>query len=188
MPPSRRISLLALAVLNSCSTPLGPDRGDPKQFLVASPATFVCGSWRPAPPTELLGLFDVYFSSGPTASAKPAASKSIQRLVAAGATVVQKFRVDGVRAILPVSAAARVAARAIIAVRDVQVLEHPVDLGFNIPGKGGVILANGGRILWMAITIPDFSAIVPDAAIPRLWNDPDLRFLELNLPDCIGFQ
>ena len=187
MPPTRFVRVVALVVLSACSTPLGPDRGDPEQFLLAFPATFVCGSWRPVPPTEPLGLFDVYFSSGPTASAKPAASKSIERLVAAGATVVQKFRVDGVRAILPVSAVARIDARALIAVRDVQVTEHPVGLGFNISGKGSVILANGGRILWMASSIPDFFAIVPDAAIPHLWQDADLRFLELNLPDCIGF-
>lgn len=187
MPPTRLIPVFALAVLSSCSTPLGPNRGDPEQFLLAAPATFVCGSWRPAPPIEPLGLFDVYFSSGPSASAKPAASKSIQRLVAAGATVVQQFRVDGVRAILPISAAARIDARALIAVRDIQVTEHPVGVGFNISGKGAVILANGGRILWMASNIPDFFAIVPDAAIANLWHDPDLRFLELNLPDCIGF-
>ena len=187
MPPTRFIRIVALAVLSSCSTPVGPDRGDPEQFLLASPATFVCGSWRPTLPKESLGLFDVYFSSGSTGSAHAAASKSIQRLVAAGATVVQQFRVDGVRAILPVSAAARINARALIAVRDVQVTEHPVDIGFNISGKGGLILANGGRIIWMASTIPDFFAIVPDAAIPKLRQDPELRFLELNLPDCIGF-
>jgi hypothetical protein len=184
----RLICLAALAWLSACSAPLGPDRGDPAQFLLASPATFVCGGWRPARPIEALGLFDIYFSSSPATSAKPASSASVRRLAAIGGTVVKRFHVNGVRAILPIAAAATLDARALLAVRDVELIEHQVDLGFTTSGKVGVILANGGRVVWMGTTIPDFFAIVPDAAIPRLWRDPDLRFLELSLPDCVGFD
>jgi hypothetical protein len=188
MRPTNLIRVVGLAVLCACSTPLGPDRGAPEQFLLASPATFVCGNWQPAAPLEALGLFDVYFRSSLDKSAHPAASEDLRQLVAAGATVVSRFRVNGVRAILPVSAASAIDARALIAVRNVAITEHPVGVGFTVSGKSGVILAAGGRILWAASTIPDFLAIVPDAAVPQIWRDPDLRFLELNLPDCIGFN
>ena len=78
--------------------------------------------------------------------------------------------------------------RALISVSDLDLIEHRIDLGFTKPGQGGAIIAAGGRVEWMSSFVPDFFATIPDAGVPILRRNPDLRFLELALPDCIGFN
>ena len=175
-------------VIAACGSPLGPDRGDPARFILTQAASYSCGAWSPRTPAQPLGLFDIYFTSGPLESGRPPAPESLARVVQVGGTIVQPFQVNGTRAILPVRAVSRLNAALTIGVLNAHTTGHPLAIGFNVLGKESLIIAQGGHITWMASTFPDFYAIVPDTGIPALRSDPDLRFLELSLPSCNGFD
>lgn len=181
-------SLCLLLGAIACGNAFGPERGDPAQFVVAQSTRYSCGSWSPRAPTETVGLFDVYFKSGAVESGRAPSSSEVRTVVVHGGAIVQRFEVNGARAILPVDAVSKVGAALIVGVTDASTTGHPVSLGFSVSGKGGLIAAQGGRVLWMASNIPDFYAIIPDPGIPVIRGDRDLRFLELSLPSCNGFD
>lgn len=177
----RLVTVGLLWSVTACES-LGPDRGDPAQYLLADPVSFQCGQWLPTVPAEALGLFDIYFGLEGT----PPSATAVKHLIKAGGTIIRRFQVNGVRAVFPISAAPKAGAREIRSVSAVARIEHWMAVGFHGKGQGNTIVDAGGQINWQSTDQQTYFATIPDAGIATVRQEPALRYLEVNVPGCWG--
>lgn len=144
-----RITCLLVVMLPAfvaCGEEFGPDRGDPARFKFTESFTFSCGAWYPRPPDVTMGLFDVAVERSASAPNDRASDAAIREVVRAGGTVVYRFNVGKVRAILPV-ANARALGKRLAGVTDPRLVEDTVAVGFRGAIVSGEVTRLGGRIL-----------------------------------------
>ena len=176
-----RTAPVILAGVLACADVNGPTHfGDPAQYVLASPVSYSCGGWYPARPAAEYGLFDIYFPREDTAPPADA----LDLVVRAGGAVVAPFRLDGLRAILPIAVVPYLQFNFARSVTDPARLYHEVLIGFVGTPDTSLVVAVGGRTLAVFTDIGWIYASVPDSALPALRADPRVTAVELNGAGC----
>jgi len=173
-----RLGLFALVGLGAGCTDLsGPDRGNPELYAFRQSVQYGCNGWAPARPQVSLGLFDIYWgrSTEQDADDGPRA-EHLRRVLQVGGTIVHKYHVTMVRAILPPSAVPVLGANAVRGVTDSRKYNTAVFVGFRSQIDQNRILARGGTITHVYSF--GIAAVLPDAAIPSLRRDPSVSYVE----------
>jgi hypothetical protein len=179
---------LSLALLSTaCSDFLGPDRGDPAQYAFTDSVFYACGSWHPAPPTSQLGLFDI--PSGPASEAESfdeAKRRLIDRVLEANGTIVRRYNVVMVRAILPVNAIPGLQVSTVYGVVELNGDVVKVFVGFHGAIERSAIEARGGTVLQEYGAFGIVLAMISDHQVPALLRDLRVSFVEQALSkDCL---
>lgn len=174
----------------ACSGFLGPDRGDPAQFAFADSVRFGCGYWFPSPPDTEFGLFDI--PGGLTGPGEPEAlarQRLLDDVLGAGGTIVRRYNLLMVRAILPISSVSQLQFFTLHGVvqRELSRTTFRVFVGFRDGIAPSAIESRGGSILQVYDALDMVLAIFPDGEVPALRRDPRVLFVEHALGiDCPG--
>lgn len=168
--------------LFGCADPTGPDRGDPAQYVTS--LGFFCSVWTLPASAPTLGLFDIVLQGhreGPS-------DAHVLRIVRLGGTIVHRFNVNQVRAILPFRSVPGLASIAfqVSGVPNALNTDLRLSIGFREAGGGGFIAQLGGQVRTTSAGGLAFSAVVPDAAVPTLRRDPRTTFIELPVIACVS--
>ena len=94
------VAVAALLVLSCSDAELGPDRGDPAQYVLPGVSYSICG-WAPERPAPGLGLFDVMWQDEEPEQVQPTPAQR-QAILDANGTIVREFHFAAIRAILPI--------------------------------------------------------------------------------------
>ncbi len=176
------LSSFAAIMLVGCSlTPTAPDLSDPAKYVFTTDVAYRCNAWQPAIPTVGFGLFDVFFADP---GSEPSQAK-IQAIVAAGGTVVHRFKLNGVRVIASPAAVSQLNADEIVGVRQVGTYTVQVGVGLTAQTDAQLFTSLGGTVTWAATAAP-FSLIgsISDAALPALRASAQVRYVEWSGPVC----
>ena len=187
IPCKTIIGTAAALIATACTNALGPDRGDPAQYAFTSPIRLLCGSWAPALPTQPLGLFDIYLDSNQLAADGGPTDAQSRVIVRLGGTIVYRYHLNIIRAILPWQAASRTGAGLVRGVMDARSTDVGVAVGFKTVIDPDLILTAGGRITYTFIHSPILFGYVPDARIPEIRSNTSVRYVErLEGGNCTG--
>jgi hypothetical protein len=131
-------------------------------------------------PDVPLGLFDLYCGH----TVQEPSQVTVRRVRAAGGTVVQRFHVNGVRALLPPHRVALTGAVRVLGVQEPGEVMHRLSIGFHTQVDGRIIYEGGGYVLWASSPIPNAVVMIPDRLVPALLRHPDLRFIAMSEVGC----
>lgn len=191
------VGMVLAATAGACGEALGPDRGNPAQYAFTDSVRFSCGGWKPGPPTVALGLFDIpggldtILTNLDTLAELQvqARERLVQRLLALDGTIVRKYNLLMVRAILPVARVPELGGDATVygVIRsELKQDTFRVFVGFRDGIFPAVIEARGGTILQAYGALDAVLALLPDPAVPAVQRDPSVRFVEHALEyDCL---
>ncbi len=184
------LSMVAVAALAvACTDNLGPDRGDPAQYVL-DPVRYACGGWSPSEPNVNLGLFDIFWGlrelgdvgTGPRSEHRAA-------VLEAGGTLVHQFNVPMIRAILSLRRVPELGANLVTGVPDASVFIVDVGVGYSrrlTDSDIDFFESLGGAVTHRFTSINAIAGELPDSAIPMLRARPEVRYVEGNGVSCLA--
>lgn len=183
------LAAAGLVLLSGCASAddmVGPHRADPAQYVLQVNFQYVCGRWFPFEPPVELGLFDVHFGRRSPADPETGPTeKHLKAILDAGGTIVHRFHVPSVRAVLPVRAVPSLDAFT-RGVTDAEDLSLPVSVGFKSTVDPSVVSRRGGIITGIHSALGSLHAIVQDRVIPSIRSESSVKWVEfIGGPICL---
>ena len=181
--------VMVVLLASGCTDNLGPERGDPAQYVL-DPVSYVCGGWSPSQPTVSLGLFDVFWGlEGPGDVGTGPKLKHQAAVLDAGGTIVHEFHVPMIRAILAPRSVPGLGANMVTGVPDATVFTVNVGVGYNrgfTDGDIELFESLGGVVTHQWAFINGIAGELPDSAIPILRARPEVRYVEGDGVMCLA--
>jgi hypothetical protein len=178
------VVLLALG----CTDNLGPERGDPAQYVL-DPVRYTCGGWS-SQPTVSLGLFDVFWGlEGPDDVRTGPKLKHQAAVLDAGGTIVHEFHVPMIRAVLAPRRVPELGANMVTGVPDATVFTVNVTVGYNrgfTDGDIELFESLGGVVTHQWAFINGIAGELPDSAIPILRARPEVLYVDGSGVACLA--
>lgn len=179
----RLLAAVCTAAVFACSEYLGPERGDPADYVIDG-VEYSCDLWSPEEPEVEYGLFDVLWPRGDVNDShdEPSASQR-QTILDAGGTIVHTFNVPMIRAILPVAAIPEAfwGPISVTGVPDADEFPVAVFVGFyasDLSDIASVIESFDGVVHSVSAFTRAASATVPDESIPGLRDHPLTAYVQ----------
>ena len=182
-------AVLAVLLACGCSDNLGPDRGDPAQYVL-DPVRYACGGWFPSEPTVSLGLFDLFWGlEGPDDAGTRPKPEHRTAVLEVGGTIVHQFHLPMIRAILAPSSVSELGTNMATGVPDATAFTLDVAVGYSRSVTDDDIAlfeSLGGVVTHQFINFDAITGVLPDSAIPILRARPEVRFVEGNGVSCLA--